>query len=233
MISTFCRFCDYFGFRNNICDNSLFIYSNGLDVAYLLLYVDDIILTASSDALRLLIMAKLSAEFAMKDLGSLSYFLGIAVTHNAQGLFLSQSKYAANILDRAGMTDRKYTPTPVATTSKLSASSNAPYADLTLYRAFAGALQYLTFIKPDIFYVVQQVYLFMHDLKVEHMAAFHRILWYLKGTLDHGFQFYKSPIFSLLYYTDADWGGCPDTRCSTSGYCVFLEDNLISWSLKR
>ena len=84
MISTFCRFCDYFGFRNNICDNSLFIYSNGHDVAYLLLYVD-IILTASSYALRLSIMAKLSAEFAMKDLGPLSYFLGIAVTHNAQG----------------------------------------------------------------------------------------------------------------------------------------------------
>ena len=73
----------------------------------------------------------------------------------------------------------------------------------------------------------------MHDPRVEHMAAFHRILRYIKGTLDHGLQLYQSPISSLLSYTDADWSGCPDTHRSTSGYCVFLGDNLISWSAKR
>ena len=73
----------------------------------------------------------------------------------------------------------------------------------------------------------------MHDPRVEHMGAIHRILRYIQGTLNHGLHLYKSPISHLLSYTDADWGVCPDTRRSTSGYCVFLGDNLISWSAKR
>ena len=62
-------------------------------MAYILLYVDDIILTASFDAIRKSIISLLSSEFAMKDQGSLSYFLGIAVTHHACSLFLSQLKW--------------------------------------------------------------------------------------------------------------------------------------------
>ena len=70
--------------------------------------------------------------------------------------------------------------------------------------------------------------LFMYDPRIEHMAALHRILRYIQWTLDHGLQLYKSPVSSLLSYTNADWGGCPDTRRSTSSYCVFLGGNLIS-----
>ena len=68
----------------------------------------------------------------------------------------------------------------------------------------------------------------MHDPRVEHMIALHRILRYVKGTLDHILQLYKSSISSLFSFTNADWGGCPDIRRFTSGYCVFLGDNLIS-----
>ena len=131
------------------------------------------------------------------------------------------------------MSQCKPAPTPVVTSGKLCANAGSPCDYPTLYRSLAGALQYLTFTRPDISYVVQQVCLFMHDPRVEHMAAIHIILRYLQGTLDYGLQLYKSPISSLLSYTDADWGGCPDTRRSTSGYCVFLNDNMISWSAKR
>ena len=116
---------------------------------------------------------------------------------------------------------------------KLCANAGCPYDNPTLYRSLAGALQYLTFTRPYISYAVQQVCLFMHDPRVEHMAAIHRILRYIQGTLDYCLQLYKTPISSLLSYTDADWGGCLDTPRSTSGYCVFLNDNLISWSTKR
>ena len=95
------RFTDYvatLGFSHSISDHSLFIYHHGNDTAYILLYVDDIILTASSDALRNSIMSKLSVEFAMKDLGPLSYFLGISVIKHTGGLFLSQKKYAEEIV---------------------------------------------------------------------------------------------------------------------------------------
>ena len=105
--------------------------------------------------------------------------------------------------------------------------------DPSLYRSLVGALQYLTFTRPDLSYAVQQVCLSMHDPREAHMLALKRIVRYLQGTLDHGLYLYPSSVYKLIAYTDADWGGCPNTHCSTSGYCVFLGDNLLSWSAKR
>ncbi|GJV54474.1 RNA-directed DNA polymerase, eukaryota [Tanacetum coccineum] len=96
-----------------------------------------------------------------------------------------------------------------------------------------GGLQYLTFTRPYLSYAVQQVCLYMHDLREPHFAALKRILRYVQGTLELGLQLYASATTSLVGYTDADWAGCPSTRRSTSGYCVFLGDNLLSWSTKR
>ncbi|XP_021749530.1 uncharacterized protein LOC110715275 [Chenopodium quinoa] len=202
-------------------------------MAYLLLYVDDIILTTSSDRLRAGIISQLQTEFPMTDLGPLSYFLGIAVTRTPSYLLLSQEKYAQEILERAGMGSCKPTATPVVTKSKLSAEAGPPFRDPTLYRSLAGALQYVTFTRPDIAYAVQQVCLFMHDPRKSHYDALKRIMRYYLGTIDHGLHLYPSAVHRLITYTDADWGGCLDTRRSTSGYCYFLGDNLISWPSKR
>jgi len=65
------------------------------------------------------------------------------------------------------------------------------------------------------------------------MNALQRILCYIQGTRQYGLHLYHSSSTSLISYTDVDWGRCPNTRRSTSGYCVFLGDNLISWSSKR
>ena len=230
------RFTDFvatIGFSHSTSDNSSFIYNRDSDMAYILLYVDDIILITSSDCLKQHILTLLAAEFAMKDLGPLSYFMGIVVSRNAHCMFLSQQQYAASIIERAGMANCSSCPTPVDTKPKLSASTASPHADPTKYRSLAGALQYLTFTRPDISYAVQQVCLHMHDPRDEHMSALKRILRYLQGTLSYGLHLYKSSLTQLIAYTDEDWGGCPDTRRSTSGYCVFLGDNLLSWSSKR
>ncbi|XP_071695473.1 uncharacterized mitochondrial protein AtMg00810-like [Rutidosis leptorrhynchoides] len=178
-------------------------------------------------------MSMFANEFAMKDLGSLSYFLGVSVVKNAQGLFLSQESYAQDILIRAGMATCHTVKTPVDTNGKLSSSNVAPYSNPTEFRSLAGALQYLTFTRPDISYAVQQICLHMHDPKDSHMQALRRILRYIRGTLSHGLQLTRTSVSTLVSYTDTDWGGCPDTRRSTSGYCVFLRENLISWSAKR
>ena len=94
--------------------------------------MDDIVFTASSDPLRQSIMTKLSSEFAKKDLGPLSYFLGIVVSRNSAGLFLSEQKYAAEILNKAGMSQCKPAPTPVITSGKLCADASSLYHDPTL-----------------------------------------------------------------------------------------------------
>jgi hypothetical protein len=105
--------------------------------------------------------------------------------------------------------------------------------DPTEYRSFAGALQYLTLTRPAIQHAVQQACLYMHAPREPHLNLVRRILRYVKGTLDLGLQLHSTPSTSLTAYSDADWAGCPDTRRSTSGYCVYLGDNLVSWSSKR
>jgi hypothetical protein len=94
-------------------------------------------------------------------------------------------------------------------------------------------LQYLTFTWPDIAYAVQQVSLHMHDPRESHLTAMKRILRYLRSTPNYGLLLRHSRSTDLVVYTDADWAGCPDTRRSTSGYAMFLGDNLVSWSAKR
>ena len=73
----------------------------------------------------------------------------------------------------------------------------------------------------------------MHDPREPHQAALKRILLYIRGTLYLGLLLRPSAPAELTVYSDADWAGCPETRRSTSGYGVFLGDNLISWSSKR
>ncbi|GJY79652.1 ribonuclease H-like domain-containing protein [Tanacetum coccineum] len=204
----------------------------GIDTAYLLLYVDDIVLTASSEGLLQRIIGSLHQEFAMTDLGPLNYFLGISVTRDSSGLFLSQKKYAIEILEKAHMVSCNPSRTPVDTESKLGVDGD-PVSDPTLYRSLAGSLQYLTFTRPDISYAVQQVCLHMHDPREPHLSALKRILRYVQGTLNYGLQLFSSSTTDLVAYSDADWAGCPTTRRSTSGYCVFLGNNLLSWSAKR
>ncbi|GJS15253.1 ribonuclease H-like domain-containing protein [Tanacetum coccineum] len=165
----------------------------------------------------------------MTDLGALNYFLGISVTRDARGMFLSQKKYAMKLLEHEHMSNCNSTRTPVDTKSKLG-SDGDPVSDCTLYRSLAGGLQYLTFTQPDISYAVQQICLHMHDPREPHLAALKRVLRYVRGTLDHGLQLHVSSTSQLNAYTDADWAGCPVTRRC---YCVFLGDNILSWSAKR
>nr|XP_020196891.1 uncharacterized mitochondrial protein AtMg00810-like [Aegilops tauschii subsp. strangulata] len=205
----------------------------GHATAYLLLYVDDIILTASSPTLLQQITARLGTEFALKDLGALHYFLGIEVVRRATGFFLHQQKYAYELLERAGMLNCKPASTPVDTKAKVSAVEGSPASDAPFYRSIVGALQYLTLTRPDIQYAGQQVCLHMHAPRDTHWALVKRILRYIRGTTAMGLTLTASPDTSLVAYSDADWAGCPDTRRSTSGYCVYLGPSLISWSSKR
>ncbi|GJV17641.1 ribonuclease H-like domain-containing protein, partial [Tanacetum coccineum] len=193
-------------FTHSRCDLSLYIYRQGSDIAYLLIDVDDIILTASSVTLLQRIITSLHSEFLMTNLGLLHYFLGISISRDATGMFLSQMKYALEILERAGMLNCQSCRTPVDTESKLGADRPL-VSDPTLYQIIASALQYLTFTRLDLSYAVQQICLFMHDPREPHQTALKRILRYVRGTLDYELQlFFASPL-SLIGYSDADWAG--------------------------
>lgn len=133
----------------------------------------------------------------MYDLDSLNCFLGIVVTRDHHGMFLSQQKYATEILERANMSNCKPALTPADTSTKFDGTRH-PVSDPTLYRSLVGALQYLTFTRPDITYLVQHVYLFMHDPREPHFMDLKCIWRYVRGTLDHGLQLYVAPSCGLI-----------------------------------
>uniref|UniRef100_A0A2N9FA52 Uncharacterized protein n=1 Tax=Fagus sylvatica TaxID=28930 RepID=A0A2N9FA52_FAGSY len=119
------------------------------------------------------------------------------------GIFLSQQKYAREILAKASMTDCKPIGTPLAQKHRLQLEGG-PLVDATNYRSIVGALQ-----RSNAFYGI---------FKVPWLMEF-RILSHSSLTL-YGFS-------------DADWAGCPNTRRSTTGYCIYLGANCISWASKK
>jgi len=128
------------GFVPSVSDTSLFVYKSGSSTAYLLLYVDDIVLTASSTELHQTIIGRLHSEFAMPDLGDLHHFLRISSTRSLDGLFLSQRHYAMDLLQHAGMSKCHSTSTPVDSKSKLSATKGSPVVDPYLVQKHCGCL---------------------------------------------------------------------------------------------
>lgn len=131
------------------------------------------------------------------------------------------------------MTNCKPVATPADTQQKASAGDGILLDDATSYRSIVGALQYLTITRPDIAYAVQQVCLHMHAPRDVHLTMLKRILRYIKGTIHFGIQLRTASPSTITAYSDADWAGCPDTRRSTSGFCIFFGNSLVSWSSKR
>jgi hypothetical protein len=112
----------------------------------------------------------------MKDLRPLHHFLGITVEHRSDGLFLHHRTYMLDILKCAVMADCKLCMTPVDLQTKLVGDSGPPVEDASQFWSIAGALQYLTFTRPDITYAVQQICLHMHDPQEPHLMTMKRIL---------------------------------------------------------
>lgn len=139
--STFSSFLLQQGFLNSHCDSSLFVYKTSTVLTILLVYVDDIVLTGNTPSHVDHLITQMHSEFSMKELGSLSYFLGISVQPCAQGLFLSQTKYAKEILHKAGLADCKpcISPSVIKTTS--TSVSDLPFSSPALFRSIVGALQ--------------------------------------------------------------------------------------------
>ncbi|RVW58939.1 Retrovirus-related Pol polyprotein from transposon RE2 [Vitis vinifera] len=138
-----------------------------------------------------------------KDLGKLKYFLGIEIAQSSSGVVLSQRK------------------------------TGEPLGDPGRYRRLVGKLNYLTITRPDISFPVSVVSQFLQSPCDSHWDAVIRILRYIKSTPGQGVLYENRGHTQVVGYTDADWAGSPTDRRSTSGYCVFIGGNLISWKSKK
>ncbi|CAH9136574.1 unnamed protein product, partial [Cuscuta epithymum] len=233
----FYRFSSFLLTHGFVCsksDNSLFIFRQGSTILYLLLYVDDIIITGNSPSFINTFISCLGRYFAMKDLGDLHFFLGVQAVRHSKGLFLSQQKYVSDLLTRFHLHILKPVRTPLPSRTKLSLTDGDLLTEPTEYRSMVGALQYLTMTRPDITFAVHLVSQFMHAPRTSHMLAVKRIFRYLQGTSDHGLLLRPNITAPTLQaYSDADWAGCPDSSRSTSGFAIFLGPNLVSWKSKK
>uniref|UniRef100_A0A2N9GMX8 Reverse transcriptase Ty1/copia-type domain-containing protein n=1 Tax=Fagus sylvatica TaxID=28930 RepID=A0A2N9GMX8_FAGSY len=204
------------GFIPSSYDSALFIRHTSTGITLILLYVDDMIITGDDPAGIRDLQQFLSQQFEMKDLGTLSYFLGLEVTSSSDGYYLSQAKYASDLLSKAGLTDSNTVSTPLELNVKLNSTDGEPLSDATLYRKLVGSLIYLTVTHPDLAYAVHLVSQFMSAPRSTHYAAVLRILRYIKGTLFHGLHFSAQSSLELRVYTNADWAGDPTDRRSTT-----------------
>ncbi|MCH82167.1 retrovirus-related Pol polyprotein from transposon TNT 1-94, partial [Trifolium medium] len=225
------------GFVKSKCDPSLLVHHQQGACTYVLVYVDDILITGSAPHLIKDLIDKLNVKFALKQLGEVDYFLGIQVHHKPSGgLLLHQSKYIKDLLNKTKMENCKPIGSPMVNTCRLSKFGTDTMQDASLYRSTVGALQYATLTRPDIAYSVNKVCQFMAHPLESHWKAVKRILRYLKGTIHYGLLLQpssSSPPFSLRAYSDADWATDQDDRRSTSGSCIFFGSNLISWGSKK
>lgn len=221
------------GFHASKSDASLFIYCRDGIRVYLLVYVDDILITSNVSKCITSLISKLSSEFPLKDLGALHYFLGIEASFTSDGLHLSQKRYITDILQKSGMINSKPAVSPFSVATKLSKHGGEALANPTHYRQVVGALQYLTLTRPDIAFAVNKACQFMHSPSEDHWSAVKRILRYLKHTIHYGLDLSRNSPMHLQAFSDADWAGCIDDRRSTGGFAIFLGRNLISWSARK
>ncbi|CAL2270482.1 unnamed protein product [Prunus armeniaca] len=219
------------GFTLSHFDPSLFVKHTGTDIVLLLIYVDDIIVTGSSSTFVQSIITDLGEAFDMKDIGKLTYFLGLEISYLSNGdIFVNQAKYLQDLLKKAAMVECKPCSTPAKPHQQFLKDEGVSLQDPTTYRSLVGALQYLTFTRPDIAYAVNSVCQFMIAPTDIHFGAVKRILRYLKGTSHYGIT-YTSSDMQLLVYSDSDWAGDPNTRSSTEAEYKALAHSasVVSW----
>jgi hypothetical protein len=221
------------GFTPSPYDSALFICQTSTGITLILLCVDDMIITGDDTTGIHNLQKFLSQQFEMKDLGTISYFLGLEVTFSSNGYYLSQAKYASDLLSKVSLTDSKTIFTPLELNVKLNATDGEPLPDAALYRQLVGSLIYLAVTCLDLAYVVHLVSQFMSASRSIHYATVLRILQYIKGTLFHGLHFSAQSSLELRAYADADWAGDPTDCRSTTGYCFLLGFSLISWHNKK
>nr|CAN80547.1 hypothetical protein VITISV_010898 [Vitis vinifera] len=214
--SRFSSVVQEFGMLRSTADHSVFYHHNSLgQCIYLVVYVDDIVITGSDQDGIQKLKQHLFTHFQTKDLGKLKYFLGIEIAQSSSGVVLSQRKYALDILEETGMLDCKPVDTPMDPNVKLVPGQGEPLGDPGRYRRLVGKLNYLTITRPDISFPVSVVSQFLQSPCDSHWDVVIRILRYIKSTPGQG-----------VLYENRD-------RRSTSGYCVFIGGNLISWKSKK
>ncbi|EOY22757.1 Uncharacterized protein TCM_014834 [Theobroma cacao] len=174
-------------------------------------------------------------KFRMTNLGQMSYFLGLQILQGNSGIFICQSNYIGEVLDKFKMTDCKTVATPLIPHEKLSVDKGSALENPSAFRSLIGSLLYICASRPDLMFAASYLSRFMQVPTTEHFSAAKRVLRYLKGTANIGLQFTYADESSVEFvgFSDSDWAGCVDDCKSTSGYVFTLGNGVFCWNSKK
>ncbi|GAU37336.1 hypothetical protein TSUD_395170 [Trifolium subterraneum] len=193
------------GYRKGGNDKILFVKEEEGDFIIAQIYVDDIGFGGMSRKMVQHFVQQMQSEFEMSLVGELTYFLGLQVKQMEDTMFVSQSKYATNIVKKFGMDGGNHKRTPAATHLKLTKDETGIDVDQSLYRSLIGSLLYLTASRPDITFAVGVCARYQAQPKMSHLVQVKRILKYVNGTCDYGILYCHSENSTLVGYCDVDW----------------------------
>ena len=225
------------GFQQSESDSCVYSRSEGDSKTIVLVWVDDIIIAASDEQTLNSVKGSLSKRFKMKDLGKLSWFLGIEFKCGSGTVEMNQTRYLETVLKRFKMEDCKPRATPCDVGSNnVQSDDSKELGDARLYREIVGSLIYcMSATRPDLCYVVTKLSQHMAKPTKAHLGMAKQVLRYIKGTLDYALKFQKSDVpLELSGFCDSDWGASEDRR-SITGYGFHLSDEgpLISWKSRK
>lgn len=221
------------GFKKRLNKATLYIKGDKINIIIVSLYVDDLLITGSNEGLVKKFSEDMKQTFEMTDLGEMTYFLGIETKQKKGEVFISQQKYAKEILKKFKMDECKSVDTSMSQNEKLMKEVEVEKIDEKIYRSLVGCLMYLTSTRPDILHSVSLLSRFTNCATETHLKAAKRVLRYVRGTLDDGINFRVDQDCILYVYSDSDWGGSLDDMKSTTGYCSTLGPIVFSWCCKK
>ncbi|CAA7057774.1 unnamed protein product [Microthlaspi erraticum] len=172
-------------------------------------------------------------SYSSKDLGRLKYFPGIEISRGPTRMFLSQRKYALNIIAETGNLGSRPAATPLEQNHQLPTVDSPLLDDPKKYCRLLGRLIYLLNTRPELFYSVHLRSQFMQAPTLAHWEAALRVVRYLKGSPGQGIFLHSDPDLTLTVYCDADYDSCPLTRRSLSAFVIMLGGSPVAWKTKK
>ncbi|GJZ39769.1 zinc finger, CCHC-type containing protein [Tanacetum coccineum] len=218
------------GFRKCAQDQAVYKLQSKNTTLIIGVYVDDIIVTGSSEKQIQEFKVRMNSIFEMSDLGKLNYYLGIEVKQEENGIIIKQESYARKILEEAGMSKCNPAKWPMDPKLQLTKDEGGKEVDPTKYRRIIGSLRYLINTRPDLSYSVGVVSKFMQSPRESHYAAVKKILRYLKGTTGYGLKYRKGGNGKICGYSDSSHASDIEDRRGTTGMVFYYSQNPVTWA---
>ncbi|GAA0159382.1 transmembrane signal receptor [Lithospermum erythrorhizon] len=217
-----------YGFNQSYHDNCLFTFTTMIYFLVLVVYVDDILTTCTSEEEMVAVKQLLHKKFNIKNMGVAKYFLGIEIARSNDGMYLSQQKYVKDIIQDLKMDQAKAVATPLAHDWNVEDNNSPLLEDPSQYRRLVGRLLYLNFTRQDLTFSVHHLSQFMQHPTYCHWNVALDVVMYLKGTTNHGLYYPANTNMEITIFCDADWAKCTLIRRSITGYCIMIGGALIS-----